>query len=162
MRGLLGTLRDARSGETVRARRPRTPEPGVADLPALVAERTAAGLVTAYDVVESSPVPAQRLPATVGLSLYRIAQEALANSTSHSTRPFGARRAACARTAPPPYAEVEVLDDGRPRGHLRQSGLGQLGIRERAATHAGRGRDRAPRRPAATACGCACRSEADA
>ena len=35
-----------------------------------------------------------------------------------------------------PYAEVEVVDDGRPRGGATLgSGLGQLGIRERAASH---------------------------
>ena len=35
------------------------------------------------------------------------------------------------------YAEVEVVDNGRPRHRTSGSGLGQLGIRERAATHEG-------------------------
>jgi signal transduction histidine kinase len=35
------------------------------------------------------------------------------------------------------FAEVEVLDDGRPRHGTSGSGLGLLGIRERAATHQG-------------------------
>ena len=130
MRSLLGTLRDL--GEPCE-RDHRAPEPGVADLPALAAERTASGLVTAYDVVESSPGAAQHLPASLGLSFYRVAQEALANTTRHSTA-RSARvvlrvedRTAC------PYAEVEVLDDGRPRGATSGSGLGHLGMRERAA-----------------------------
>ena len=130
MRSLLGTLRDL--GEPCE-RDDRAPEPGIADLPALAAERTASGLVTAYDVVESSPGAAQHLPAPLGLSLYRVAQEALANTTRHSTA-RSARvvlrvedRTAC------PYAEVEVLDDGRPRGATSGSGLGHLGMRERAA-----------------------------
>jgi len=130
MRHLLGTLRDL--GEPCE-RDDRAPEPGIADLPALAAERTASGLVTAYDVVESSPGAAQHLPAPLGLSLYRVAQEALANTTRHST----ARSASVVlrvedRTASP-YAEVEVLDDGRPRGATSGSGLGHLGMRERAA-----------------------------
>jgi len=130
MRSLLGTLRDL--GEPCE-RDDRAPEPGIADLPALAAERTASGLVTEYDVVESSPGAAQHLPAPLGLSLYRVAQEALANTTRHSTA-RSARvvlrvedRTAC------PYAEVEVLDDGRPRGATSGSGLGHLGMRERAA-----------------------------
>ena len=61
----------------------RAPEPGVGDLPALAAERTASGLATAYDQVESSPGAAQQLPGPLGLSLYRVAQEALANTTKH-------------------------------------------------------------------------------
>jgi signal transduction histidine kinase len=131
MRGLLGTLREL--GEEAGERDGRAPEPGIHDLPALAAERTAAGLVTDYDVVESSPGAAQQLPAPLGLSLYRVAQEALANTTRHST----ARSARVVlrvedRTASP-YAEVEVLDDGRPRGATSGSGLGHLGMRERAA-----------------------------
>ncbi len=131
MRRLLGPLRElgnepGRSGG-------RAPEPGIDDLPALAAERTASGLVTAYDVVESSPGAAQQLSAPLGLSLYRVAQEALANTTRHST----ARSARVVlrvddRTSSP-YAEVEVLDDGRPRGATSGSGLGHLGMRERAA-----------------------------
>ena len=131
MRSLLGTLRDL--GEEAGERDGRAPEPGVSDLPALAAERTASGLVTAYDEVESSPGAAQQLPGPLGLSLYRVAQEALANTTRHST----ARSARIVlrvedRTASP-YAEVEVLDDGRPRGATSGSGLGHLGMRERAA-----------------------------
>ena len=131
MRSLLGTLRDL--GEEGAERDGRAPEPGVSDLPALAAERTASGLVTAYDQVESSPGAAQQLPGPLGLSLYRVAQEALANTTKHST----ARSARIVlrvedRTASP-YAEVEVLDDGRPRGATSGSGLGHLGMSERAA-----------------------------
>ena len=131
MRSLLGTLREL--GDRPDERDGRAPEPGVGDLPALAAERTASGLMTEFDVVESSPGAAQQLPAPLGLSLYRVAQEALANTTKHST----ARSARVVlrvedRTASP-YAEVEVLDDGRPRGATSGSGLGHLGMRERAA-----------------------------
>jgi signal transduction histidine kinase len=131
MRSLLGTLREL--GDQPDDRDGRAPEPGIDDLPVLAAERTASGLVTEFDVVESSPGAAQQLPAPLALSLYRVAQEALANTTKHST----ARSARVVlrvddRTSSP-YAEVEVLDDGRPRGATSGSGLGHLGMRERAA-----------------------------
>jgi signal transduction histidine kinase len=35
------------------------------------------------------------------------------------------------------YAEVEVLDDGRPRSGSSGTGLGLLGVRERLAAHGG-------------------------
>ena len=131
MRGLLGTLRDL--GEEAGERDGRAPEPGIHDLPALAAERTAAGLVTDYDVVESRPGAAQQLPAPLGLSLYRVAQEALANTTRHSTARSARVVLRVEDRTPSPYAEVEVLDDGRPRGATSGSGLGHLGMRERAA-----------------------------
>ncbi len=131
MRGLLGTLRDL--GEQAEERDDRAPEPGVDDLPALAAERTAAGLVTALDVVESTPGAARQLPAPLGLSLYRVAQEALANTTKHSTARSARVVLRVEDRTPAPYAEVEVLDDGRPRGATSGSGLGHLGMRERAA-----------------------------
>ena len=131
MRGLLGTLRDL--GEEPGERDGRAPEPGVNDLPALAAERTASGLVTDYDVVESSPGAAQQLPGPLGLSLYRVAQEALANTTKHSTARSARVVLRVEDREPSPYAEVEVLDDGRPRGATSGSGLGHLGMRERAA-----------------------------
>jgi signal transduction histidine kinase len=131
MRGLLGTLRDL--GEEGGERDDRAPEPGVDDLPALAAERTAAGLATELDVVESSPGAAQQLPAPLGLSLYRVAQEALANTAKHSTARAARIVLRVEDRSPVPYAEVEVLDDGRPRGATSGSGLGHLGMRERAA-----------------------------
>ena len=136
MRSLLGTLRDPDDAET-ETTGGRMPEPGVRDLPALVAEREAHGLATAYDVVESSPGAVDRLPAPLGLAIYRIVQEALANVTRHST----ARRASVVlrvdEDGARPHAEVEVLDDGRPRGRSSGSGLGHLGVRERAASQRG-------------------------
>ena len=131
MRSLLGTLRelDDQPGD----RDDRAPEPGIDDLPALAAERTAAGLATQLDVVESSPGAAQQLPAPLGLSLYRVAQEALANTTRHSTARSARVVLRVEHRTPAPNAEVEVVDDGRPRGATSGSGLGHLGMRERAA-----------------------------
>lgn len=131
MRHLLGTLRDL--DEEPCERDGRAPEPGIADLPALVAERTASGLETAYDVVESTPGAAQQLPSPMALSLYRVAQEALANTSRHSTARSARVVLRVEEREPAPYAEVEVLDDGRPRGGTSGSGMGHLGMRERAA-----------------------------
>ncbi|HYN66503.1 MAG TPA: sensor histidine kinase [Ornithinibacter sp.] len=135
MRSLLGTLRDV--GEDAGERDGRAPEPGVADLASLAAERTASGLATDYDVVESSPGAAQHLSGPLGLSLYRVAQEALANTTRHSTARTARIVLRVEDREPTRYAEVEVLDDGRPRGATSGSGLGHLGMRERAASMRG-------------------------
>jgi signal transduction histidine kinase len=92
---------------------------------------------TSYSLVESTPGAAARLAAPVGLSLYRIAQEALANVARHSTAPAANVTLRVDEGAARPHAEIEILDDGRPRHGTLGSGLGQLGIRERAASHRG-------------------------
>ncbi len=139
MRGLLGTLRalesDPAAAEGTTPH--RAPEPGVADLPALADERTHGGLATTFSLVESAPGASTRLSAPVGLSLYRIAQEALANVARHSTSTRASVTLRVDEAAERPHAEVEVLDDGRPRPGTLGSGLGQLGMRERAASHRG-------------------------
>ncbi|GGB77790.1 hypothetical protein N798_03475 [Knoellia flava TL1] len=165
MRNLLGTLRDledspldpqhsstsasAAAGPAVHpvasssasgddGRHRRSPEPTLADLPDLVAARDHATLRTAYRLVETHDGAHATVPPQVGLTLYRVTQEALANVTRHST----------ATTADvvtrvvddgsgPAYAEVEIVDNGRPRVGTSGSGLGQLGMRERAASHHG-------------------------
>lgn len=170
MRGLLGTLRSgtgtgsgsgapvATAGGAAAGARPadghgpagadRSPEPGLADLPALCA--AADGLDVTLRTVEDPHGAAATVPAPVGLSLYRTAQEALTNVRKHST---GRRVGVVVRVerpapgAPRPagagdrfahgFAEVEVLDDGRPRAGSAGSGLGLLGVRERVATHGG-------------------------
>ncbi|NLT54335.1 MAG: sensor histidine kinase [Actinomycetales bacterium] len=136
MRGLLGTLR-AVDGEDDPQRQDRSPEPGLADLPALVDSHRVPGFTVSHQLVESPEGTAARVPAPVALTLYRTAQEALANVRRHST----ARRVGVVLrvTAAPAggYAEIEVVDDGRPRGGTSGSGLGLLGIRERVASHRG-------------------------
>jgi signal transduction histidine kinase len=136
MRSLLGTLRDPEDADPDTATS-RMPEPGIADLPTLVAQRRTVGLATSYDVVESSPGAADRLPSSTGLALYRVVQEALANVTRHSTARHATVVLRVEEDGPRPHAEVEVLDDGRPRGRSSGSGLGHLGVRERAASQRG-------------------------
>ncbi|SKC57747.1 sensor histidine kinase [Krasilnikoviella flava] len=143
MRGLLGTLRGV---EDAAGSAPggRAPEPGLADVPALADD---AGLdVEVRVVAEDGALDA--VPAPLGLSLYRTAQEALSNVRKHSTarsarvvvrvdrRPVR-RGDPAAERFPHGFAEVEVLDDGRPRPGSSGTGLGLVGVRERVATHGG-------------------------
>jgi signal transduction histidine kinase len=73
MRRLLGVLRSEENDA------PRAPQPGLADIGDLVETARAAGL----DVTtELDGVP--EVPATVGLTAYRIVQEALANAARHA------------------------------------------------------------------------------
>ncbi len=82
MRELLGTLR---SGEDERPDGTRSPEPRLADVPALVEEVATAGVQLECRVVEDSPGAVAAVPGPVGLSLYRTVQEALSNIRRHST-----------------------------------------------------------------------------
>lgn len=134
MRGLLGTLRGLSSvggGESDRG-----PQPSVGELSALVEQHQSPGCQITLEVVESEPGLLGRLPAPIAHSVYRTVQEALANVTRHST---ASQVSATVRltSGPAAYAEVEVLDNGRPRAGTSGSGLGQLGIRERAVSHRG-------------------------
>jgi signal transduction histidine kinase len=130
MRHLLGTLRE---GTAERAE--RTTDACVRDLPDLVAEVSGQGLAVNLDVVETQPDAAGRLSRGVGLAIYRTVQEALTNVRRHSTADTVSVVVRVDESTS--YAEVEVVDNGRPRHGTSGSGLGQLGIRERAATHDG-------------------------
>ena len=152
MRALLGALRpdDPGSRSEGDASRP-TAEPsrptgeasrsaghGLADVARLAASHDTAGFSTTVSVAADAGHPLEEVPPIIGLSLYRTAQEALANVRRHST---ANRAGVVLRTGEgpdrTPYAEVEVLDDGRPRTGTSGSGLGLLGMRERVRSHGG-------------------------
>lgn len=140
MRGLLGTLRaidDEPDGRSAAAAGTRSPEPGLEALPDLVAQHRVGAVRTAYDLIEDPAGAADRLPGAVGLSLVRTVQEALANVSRHSTATQVNVVVRVVERQVGGYAEVEVLDNGRPRAGTSGSGLGQLGIRERVASHRG-------------------------
>lgn len=138
MRSLLGTLRDIEATADGAAPTSRSPEPTLTDLPDLVAERNANGQHTAYELVETRQGAHAGIAPPIGLTLYRITQEALANITRHSTATTADVVLRVVDEAPAgAYAEVEVLDNGRPRFGTSGSGLGQLGMRERVASHKG-------------------------
>lgn len=99
---------------------------GLDALPALVAASVSAGLPTTLTVV-GDPVP---LPPVTEVNLYRIAQEALTNARRHGGP--GATAEVRLRYTDARLVEVEVVNSGR-AGAEPRPGLGQLGMRERAA-----------------------------
>ena len=125
LRTVLEALR-ADEGEDVA----RSPQPGLAELPNLVGQAGEAGLAVEY-LIEGEPRP---VPTGVGLSAYRIVQEALTNVRKHST----ARTARLVLRYGADELLVQVEDDGPPRAHSGQPGHGLTGMRERVALFGGR------------------------
>ena len=109
----------------------RGPEPGLADIPALVRAASNDRLEVHYTLVEDAPGSAATAPPAVTLSLYRTVQESLANVRRHSTATSVSVTVRVTSAAGGGYAEAEILDAGRPRGSTSGTGLGLLGIRER-------------------------------
>jgi signal transduction histidine kinase len=129
LRRLLGVLRQDGEPQASLA-----PVPGLADLDALLAEVTKAGLAVKLRV-QGRPAP---LPAGLDLSAYRIVQEALTNVVKHAG-PATAQVTICYRDQ---EVAVEVTDDGRGVGAVagdgrRGTGHGLIGMRERVAAFGG-------------------------
>ncbi|MEP6798617.1 MAG: sensor histidine kinase, partial [Lapillicoccus sp.] len=134
MRALLGTLRQGEPEDGATARG-RSPEPGVEAIADLVTQLCDPTFTVTYAVVESTPGAAASISPAAGLTLYRTVQEAVSNVRRHST----ATRAAVVlrvdtHAGRGGFAEVEIVDDGRPRTGTSGSGLGLLGMRERVAS----------------------------
>ncbi|MGV9263463.1 sensor histidine kinase [Kitasatospora sp. NPDC003701] len=131
MRQLLDVLRAGDEPETA----PPLPQPGADDLDRLVGESCAAGLPTELSVRG----PRRPLPPTVGLTVFRIAQEALTNARKYA----GPARACVILTYRQDLVTVEVRDDGGGAPPLEGSsaagpgGYGLIGMRERVALHGG-------------------------
>ncbi|MBB3664012.1 MULTISPECIES: sensor histidine kinase [Prauserella salsuginis group] len=107
----------------------RAASPGLSDLPELVSRMDAAGIEARYGVYgDQRPVPD-----AVALSAYRIVQEGLTNVAKHS----GAEEVDVRVRYLASALEVEIVDDGYGRSSAGGSGLGQAGMRERAAVHGG-------------------------
>ncbi|GAB3054405.1 sensor histidine kinase [Sediminivirga luteola] len=121
MRRLLGLLRG--DEDAVRA-----PQPGLAQLGALVDASRRAGLpVTLTRDGDASPVPPG-----IGLALYRVTQEALTNVRRHAGPGARAEVTLCCRGE---AIEVRIADDGRgmSRSGPPGDGHGIAGMRERVA-----------------------------
>lgn len=117
VRAVLGALRD-----------PADAVPGAAEFDRLVDDTRAAGVTV--DVVRADLTG---VPATVQVSAYRIAQEALTNVVRHA----GATRCRLVLTAHPGALTVSVVDQGTAPRPAGPPGHGLLGMRERVALHGG-------------------------
>ncbi|MFH8252382.1 sensor histidine kinase [Microbacterium sp. B2969] len=127
VRGVLSFLRGGDPGSPATA--PLTPQPQLADLPRLVAQRTGLGLVVELDdrLGDDKPVGA------VQTTAYRIVQEALTNVVRHSA----ASTATVALEHLDTDLIVEVADDGTGGIADAVEGGGIRGMRERAALAGG-------------------------
>ncbi|MFK3728675.1 sensor histidine kinase [Streptomyces sp. NPDC088090] len=129
MRHLLDVLRagdEGDEGETT------SPQPGVGDLDRVVEDSRRAGLSTTL-TTDGDP---GSLPPGVGLTVFRIVQEALTNTRKHA----GPGAHADVRLAFAAHeVRVAVTDDGPRQGRAvgRGAGYGLMGMRERVALHGG-------------------------
>jgi signal transduction histidine kinase len=124
MRQMLGLLR---TDEDAGVR----PQPGLAGIPALLEEARRAGIVL------DASLPSEETPDVpdgVGLTAYRLVQEALTNVRKHAGPGVNVE---ITLTVDDQLA-VDVRDDGRgASAHDDGKGLGLLGMRERVAAHGG-------------------------
>jgi signal transduction histidine kinase len=124
MRRLVGMLRTG----TVD---PLAPQPGLDDLPMLVAQVREAGLPVELHV-DGDP---RELPVGIELSAFRIVQEALTNALKHA----GDARASVYVRYGDDSLELEIVDDGAgAQAPVASGGQGLVGMRERVALYGGR------------------------
>ncbi|GAA4796520.1 sensor histidine kinase [Streptomyces ziwulingensis] len=129
LRRMLGVLREGDGP----AHSPRAPQPGMAEVPALLDRVRASGLAVTYRTAGTA-VP---LPDATGTTVFRVLQEALTNTVRHAD----ARLVSVRLVHGDGELCVEVSDDGRgPRPGAAGGGHGLAGIRERAAAHGGTAR----------------------
>ncbi|GLZ31603.1 two-component sensor histidine kinase [Lentzea sp. NBRC 105346] len=117
MRHLLGVLRSDAA---------LAPAPGLAGLPELVERAAMAGVRVTLEMQGDTDVPEG-----VGMSAYRIVQEAVTNVIKHAAP----ARCTARVEITPDVVRVEVTDDGP--GSLAPMGHGLLGMRERVAVYDG-------------------------
>jgi signal transduction histidine kinase len=127
LRGILGVLRDPEASEP-----PRAPTPGIDDVADLVGRARAGG----FDVrVQVDGVPPPRISDATSIAAYRIVQESLTNVRRHAP---GAHAVVTLRFEP--HQLALRVDNGPGNGTalaIRQSGVGILGMRERAGAVGG-------------------------
>jgi signal transduction histidine kinase len=120
MRRMVSVLRPAPDNELL------TPQPGLEDLSTLVDQMEAAGLRVNMLIEGEAP---RRIPVAVGLSAYRIVQEALTNTLKHA----GPGSADVHLRYSPDSIEIECFDaGGSGTAGTSNGGHGLVGMRERA------------------------------
>ncbi|WPB88155.1 sensor histidine kinase [Streptomyces malaysiensis] len=134
LRRVLGVLRDEQDGT-----RMLSPQPGIADLHALLARVRAAGLTVTYRTVGDL----DSLGNGVQLTVYRIVQESLTNTLKHAGTGTSAE---VTITVEAGEVRIRVADTGTPPGtpprvtqgtQHNAPGHGLVGIRQRAAMYGG-------------------------
>ncbi|MEU7576309.1 histidine kinase [Streptomyces sp. NPDC041068] len=107
------------------------PQPGLAQLDALVARVRAAGTAVGIDV----SLPPDPLPPGVDLAAYRVVQEALTNTIKHARGARAFVTIGCIGDC----LEIEVTDTGGGEGAppVEGNGRGHMGLRERLAVYQG-------------------------
>jgi signal transduction histidine kinase len=126
MRRLLGVLREDTGAQEL------SPQPGLAEVDALVEQVRATGLPVRYEV---SGTPSEPVPAGLQLAVYRIVQEALTNTLKHAGPDAGAQVSVAFGDQD---VAVAVTDHGG-GGTVAAApeGGGLRGMRERAAVYDG-------------------------
>ncbi len=122
MRRMLGVLRGSGGEPSLE------PQPGLADVPALVEQARSAGLNVQLQLSGSDS-----LPAGLGLTVYRIVQEALTNVLKHA----GTADARVSVSVGERSVVIEVVDDGDGASAGPGTGHGLAGMRERVAIYGG-------------------------
>lgn len=122
VRGVLGFLRGDEPA-------PVTPQPQLADLPALAQSRSGLGLEVSVRPLDGDAAP----PSAVQSTAYRIVQEALTNVVRHS----GGTHATIAVERADDALRVTIDDDGTGLPDGRAVGGGIRGMRERAELDGG-------------------------
>jgi signal transduction histidine kinase len=132
LREVLGMLREDQAGAA-----PSRPQPTLRDIPELIAEAATSGMNVRFtdDVGDIEPPPD-----TVGRSAYRIIQESLTNARKHAPN-----TAVDVRLSGEPGGDLTVeirnplrVGDRGDNGALPESGLGLIGLVERAELSGGR------------------------
>lgn len=103
--------------------------PGIAQLPRLLDRMAEVGVAVTFTI----DPPTLTVPPNVGLSTYRIVQEALTNALIHG----GARCVSVTLRHDGPALCIEVRDDGRGAAEGYLPGTGLLGISERVTALGG-------------------------
>jgi signal transduction histidine kinase len=124
MRRLVGMLREGGEDQL-------SPQPGLGDLPRLVAQVREAGLPVELTVEGKQ----RQLPVGIELSAYRIVQEALTNALKHA----GDATASVSVCYGEDSLELEIVDNGAGvTPEVPSGGHGLAGMRERVALYGGR------------------------
>ncbi|MCX5094147.1 histidine kinase [Streptomyces sp. NBC_00365] len=128
LREIIGVLRTGDSDDAGR------PQPTLGGLDALVSESREAGMKVAFDLRVTD---AAAVPASVGRTVYRIAQEGLTNARKHAP---GAEVTVGVSGAPGDGLSVSVSNPAPPGEvpHVPGSGQGLIGLTERSTLAGGR------------------------